>query len=161
MLIFIGAKYLDHVEGSNVFPSQPYEIEKLAPEQVYIFQEIILENVIKCSKLMEINKGLVNLYGVPGNHGKIKTKFAQCPADNWDTLIFMNLDFTLKSHIKLGQILQNVRIVYPDINIPREYLLFNIKGWDCLIQHILPPQFTTTGGEGKLLKKIDSFRSGR
>lgn len=85
----------DQVEGDEIFPGQPWQLEFGPPRQVWELTEKMaeaLKTVIRFAKT-EIGIPYIALYAVPGNHGKVGgRKSGARPSDySWDWLHHMML----------------------------------------------------------------------
>lgn len=136
----------DHIEGDgNIYPSQSYELLNSAMEQVNLFVDALMAEVYLFSRLIG-KKGIIRIFGVPGNHGKIKSNRVIDPRNNWDTLAYKWIELHILTSQKYKDLL-NVSIDYPNQNIiDKNYIKYDVKGWRVYLRHILPTNFTTPAG---------------
>lgn len=146
----------DHIEGDGgIFPSQPFELETIARNQVFGFADIMMKQIKKASLIMKDVGGFVRVFGVPGNHGGMRGKYATSPGDNWDMVIFNHLQVMIKENQSFGNMM-NVRIEYPQIE-QRAYYSYLLKGWRVFLNHIFAMNITTPVGSRKILVQNDNF----
>jgi predicted phosphodiesterase len=130
----------DILDGAGIFASQETQSELSPPRQVMLAVSILVNFITAL-----INRGLtVKFYGVRGNHGEIRGEKgkAKDPEANWDTQLYLILDFWAKT-IKSNKI----EIYYSEL----DYLNFAIRGWKYHIRHIAPQQTDTPSGKAKFL----------
>lgn len=146
----------DHIEGDGgIFPSQPFELETIARNQVFGFANIMMRQIKKASLIMKDVGGFVRVFGVPGNHGEQRGKFIRAPGDNWDMVIFNHLKVMILENQSFGNMM-NVSIEYPQIE-QRTYYSYIMKGWRVFLNHIFAMNITTPVGSRKILVQNDNF----
>jgi predicted phosphodiesterase len=131
----------DILDGSGIFASQETQSELSPPFQTMLAVEILIKFIKTLTR-----KGLsVEFYGVRGNHGEIRGERgkAKDPNSNWDTQLYLILDFWAKNIEKS----EKIKIHYSEL----DYLNFNINGWRYHIRHIAPQTTDNPSGKAKFL----------
>lgn len=130
----------DILDGQGIYASQEVNSEMSPPFQVMLAIGIIQKFILA---LLERDL-TVTFYGVKGNHGEIREGGkSKDPNANWDLMLYLILDFWVKSFIKK----EKIQIYYSELN----YLNFEVRGWKYHIRHIAPIQTATSAGKAKFL----------
>jgi predicted phosphodiesterase len=135
----------DNANGENIYATQAYEQELAPPYQVMLVVEVISKLI---TSLLDRNLN-VSFYGIRGNHGRL-SKEAN-PADNWDSMIYLILDYWSKFVLKNS----HLQIKYADT----EYLTFEIRKHKYMIRHIAPEQPDTPAGRVKFNEWARTYKA--
>lgn len=141
----------DHIEGDgSIYKSQPYELEMMIEEQILAFETKITEKIFKLASAIQEVNGSLKIYCVPGNHGENRKGYFKDPRGTFDYIIFQHMEHIIKLAYDQG-LARNISIDYPHQHmLDRTFLNYTLKGWRVHIDHIMPPNFTTAAGAGKI-----------
>jgi len=129
----------DLPDGMGIYATQQTQSELAPPFQVMVVIKYLQQLVLS---LLE-RKLAVDIKAVKGNHGEIRESGKEVdPLANWDIMVFLVLDFWMRS---LGN--KNVSLEYSQL----DYLNFKVQGWKFHIRHYAPVQPETPAGKSKFL----------
>lgn len=122
----------DHVDGENIYRSQPFEIEEHVVEQL----NKTVKAVWSLTTTFASAFPSVRIVTARGNHGRTDG----APEANWDNVLFRQLevlvDITNKRNISIK-------------NRYGEFNTVNVKGHKGLVRHVAPVQADTTSAKSK------------
>lgn len=74
----------DHVEGNGIFPGQVHEVDSTSYSQLFAATNLMTETVLSLLKDFDT----VEVYSVPGNHGRIGRKGDEARETNLDNIAY-------------------------------------------------------------------------
>ena len=74
----------DHVEGAGIFPGQAWEIDSSSYAQLFAATKLMVETILSLLEDFET----VEVYSVPGNHGRIGRKGDEARETNLDNIAY-------------------------------------------------------------------------
>jgi len=130
----------DILDGLGIFSTQETLSEFAPPFQVLEAAQLVQKLILSLTK-RNLN---VRFYGVKGNHGEVRIHGkAQDPNAHWDLMLYIMLDFWVKT----SNLKHKIQINYSEL----DYINFNNRSWTYHLRHIAPGQSETAGGKAKFL----------
>ena len=74
----------DHVEGNGIFPGQTHEVDSTSYAQLFAATNLMVETILSLLEDFET----VEVYSVPGNHGRIGRKGDEARETNLDNIAY-------------------------------------------------------------------------
>lgn len=138
----------DLVEGDGgIYKTQTAEIRQAVMDQVKDFIDALYPHILTCSKKVDS----VRIYCIPGNHGELRGRFGINPHQNWDTTVAMMMQMIIGTSQKSGSC-KNVYLKYIESKegAAQKALRYKVKGYTVHLEHILPPNLSTTASRDKI-----------